>query len=184
MLGKQISEDTRKVMESLLAEVKVIKGKVLLIGCSTSEVSGERIGTGGSADAASQMADVFFEYAKKYDFKLSFQCCEHLNRSLVVERSLLEEKNLTEVNAIPVKRAGGAMAEEAYKRFEEPCLAESIEADLGLDIGFTLIGMNLKKIAVPIRLKEDKIGETKVVFAKTRPKYVGGERAVYNSSLK
>lgn len=184
MLEKKISEDTRKVMESVLAVVKDIRGKILLIGCSTSEVSGERIGSGGSASAAEEMADVFFEYAKKYDFKLCFQCCEHLNRSLVVERSLLEDKRLTEVNAIPVKRAGGAMAEEAYKRFQEPCLVESIEADLGLDIGYTLIGMNLKKVAVPVRLKEDKIGEAKVIFAKTRPKYVGGERAVYNSSLK
>ena len=115
---------------------------------------------------------------------LAFQCCEHLNRSLVIERDLLEKKNLTEVNAIPVKRAGGAMAEEAYKRFKNPCLAESIEADLGIDIGFTLIGMNLKKVAIPVRLKEYKIGEAKVIFAKTRPKYVGGERAIYNSSLK
>lgn len=184
MLIKKISQDTRKVMESVLAELKDVKGKIFLIGCSTSEVTGEKIGTSGSGEAAKEMADIFFEYSEKYGFKLSFQCCEHLNRSLVVERKVQQDKSLTEVNAIPVKRAGGAMAEEAYKRFLDPCLVESIEADLGLDIGFTLIGMNLKKVAIPVRLKDDKIGQAKVIFAKTRPKYVGGERAVYNSSLK
>jgi uncharacterized protein (TIGR01440 family) len=184
MAGKKIYEDTKKVLENILSEIENIKGKTLLIGCSTSEVSGSKIGTSGNSDAAEQMGEVFFEYSEKYGFNLAFQCCEHLNRSLVIERELLEKKNLTEVNAIPVKRAGGAMAEEAYKRFKNPCLAESIEADLGIDIGFTLIGMNLKKVAVPVRLKEDKIGEAKVIFAKTRPKYVGGERAIYNSSLK
>lgn len=184
MSGRSIFEDAKKVMDNIVSEIKNLEGKILLIGCSTSEVSGAKIGTSGNSDAAEQMGEVFFEYAQKYGFNLAFQCCEHLNRSLVVDRELQEKKNLVEVNAIPVKRAGGAMAEEAYKRFENPCLVESIEADMGLDIGFTLIGMNLKKVAVPVRLKEDKIGEAKVIFAKTRPKYVGGERAIYNSSIK
>jgi len=184
MSNKKIYEETKKVLNNVVNEINELKGRTLLIGCSTSEVSGVKIGTGGNNDAALQMADAFFEFSEKYDVRLAFQCCEHLNRSLVVERELLNEKNLIEVNAIPVKRAGGAMAEEAFKRFKQPCLVESIEADLGLDIGFTLIGMNLKKVAVPVRLKDDKIGEAKVIFAKTRPKYVGGERAVYNSSLK
>lgn len=184
MSGRSIFEDTKKVMDNIVSEIKNLEGKILLIGCSTSEVTGVKIGTGGNTDSAEEMADVFFEYAEKFQFHLAFQCCEHLNRSIVIERGLLDKKNLVEVNAIPVKRAGGAMAEEAYRRFKDPCLAENIEADIGLDIGLTLIGMNLKKVAVPVRLKEDKIGEAKVVFAKTRPKYVGGERAVYNSSLK
>jgi uncharacterized protein (TIGR01440 family) len=183
MSGKSIFEDTKKVMDNIVSEINNLEGKILLIGCSTSEVTGVKIGTGGNTDAAKEMADVFFEYAEEYQFHLAFQCCEHLNRSIVIE-GLLNKLNLVEVNAMPVKRAGGAMAEEAYRRFKDPCLAESIEADIGLDIGLTLIGMNLKRVAVPVRLKEDKIGAAKVVFAKTRPKYVGGERAVYNSSLK
>ncbi len=184
MSEKKIYEDTKRVMEDILSEIKEIKGKTLLIGCSTSEVTGAKIGTSGNSDAAEQMADVFFEYSERFGFNLAFQCCEHLNRSLVVERELLEKMSLIEVNAIPVKRAGGAMAEEAYQRFDNPCLVENIKADMGIDIGFTLIGMNLKNVAVPVRLKDDKIGEAKVIFAKTRPKYVGGERAIYNSSLK
>ena len=156
----------------------------MVSGCSTKEVQGKRIGTEGSNDVAEAMIGVFFKYAEEFGFELAFQCCEHLNRSIVVERSLMLKKNLNEVNAVPVRKAGGAMAEEAYKTFIDPCLVEEIEADFGLDIGGTLIGMNLKKVAVPVRLDHDKIGEARVVFAKTRPKYVGGERAVYNEALK
>lgn len=184
MSERKVYTDTREVLDAIIAQVGDIKGKLLVIGCSTSEVAGEKIGSSGNLDLALEMADAFFDYADKYSFDLAFQCCEHLNRALVVDQSLKERKNLTEVNAIPVKRAGGAMAEEAYKRFPKPCLVESLEADLGLDIGLTLIGMNLKKVAVPVRLEQKKIGQARIVFARTRAKYVGGERAIYNSSLK
>lgn len=184
MTERQIYRDTKKVLDAILTEVGPMDGKLLLIGCSTSEVAGESIGNSGNLSLALEMADAFFEYAEKHAFDLAFQCCEHLNRALVVDQSLMERKILTQVNAIPVKRAGGAMAEEAYKRFARPCLVESLAADFGLDIGLTLIGMNLKKVAVPVRLSQKKIGEATIVFAKTRPKYVGGERAVYDSSLK
>lgn len=184
MADRQVYLDTKNVLDDILAHAGPVKGKIFLVGCSTSEVAGEKIGSSGNLDLAMEMADAFFEYSEKYGFYLAFQCCEHLNRALVVDESLMEEKNLVQVNAIPVKRAGGAMAEEAYKRFAKPCLVERLAADFGLDIGLTLIGMNLKEVAVPVRLEQKNIGEARIVFAKTRPKYVGGERAVYNSSLK
>lgn len=181
---KDIINDTKNVFEDLIKVMAKPDGRILLIGCSTSEVTGARIGTGGHPEAARAMFEMMSDYARAYGFKLAFQCCEHLNRSVVVERQIKDYLQLEEVNAVPTRVAGGAMAEAAWAGFKEPCLAEEIKADFGLDIGLTLIGMNLKKVAVPVRLAHDHIGAARIVFAKTRPKYVGGERATYNMALK
>ncbi|KHE66836.1 TIGR01440 family protein, partial [Halobacillus sp. BBL2006] len=120
--------------------------------------------------------------SQKTKAELAFQCCEHLNRSLVVERSVLREYGLDEVSAIPIPKAGGSMASYAYKHMEDPVLVESIQATGGLDIGDTLIGMHLKRVAVPLRIEQKSIGKAHVTAAKTRPPLIGGVRAVYESS--
>ncbi len=183
-MKKSITQETEDVFNDIMKVMKQPRGSVLLVGCSTSEVTGASIGTGGSRDAAKEMITVMFRFAETYGFSLAFQCCEHLNRGVLMERTLQELKQLEEVNAIPTRVAGGAMAEAAYEMFEDPCLTEGIKADYGIDIGLTLIGMNLKKVAVPVRLPHNKIGQALIVFAKTRPKYVGGERATYNLNKK
>lgn len=154
-------------------------GKLVVIGTSTSEVAGQRIGTAGARQIAAELYEGFAKIKEQFGFDLAFQCCEHLNRALVVERSVLERLNLTEVSAVPVRTAGGSMAAEAYVRFKEACLAEELYAHAGLDIGETLIGMHLRKVAVPLRLSRRFIGQARVNAAMTRPKLIGGERAVY-----
>ena len=176
-------DDIRLQATQLLRELadvaKLGPGKLVVIGTSTSEISGQRIGTAGADSIATALYEGIEEVRSQYGFDLAFQCCEHLNRALVVERSVLERFRLTEVSAVPVRSAGGAMAAGAYRRFKEPCLVESLEADAGLDIGETLIGMHLKRVAVPLRLSIRFIGEARVNAAMSRPKLIGGERAVY-----
>ena len=125
------------------------------------------------------MFSVLYEETAKRGMYLACQCCEHLNRALVVEKECAEKFGLDIVMAVPHEKAGGSFATAAHRGFKEPCLVEEISADLGIDIGNTLIGMHLKRVAVPVRLSINKIGEANVVFARTRPKYIGGERARY-----
>ncbi|MDP4096104.1 TIGR01440 family protein [Paenibacillus sp. P96] len=163
-----------------LAEAADLKpGKLLVIGVSTSEVSGRRIGTSGALEVAERLLEGVREVQQEYGFDTAFQCCEHLNRSLVLERAVMERLGLREVAAVPVPKAGGSMAAAAFKSMKEPCLAETIEAHAGLDIGETLIGMHLRRVAVPFRPSLRYIGEARVNAAVTRPPLIGGERAVY-----
>lgn len=155
-------------------------GMQVVIGCSTSEVVGEKIGTTGSEE----VAEVIFNRLKKWQrdtgIELAFQCCEHLNRALVVEREVMEKHNYQAVTAVPVKQAGGSMAAFAYQHLSDPVLVEHIRADAGLDIGETMIGMHLKHVAVPLRLRNNKLGQARVNAAYTRPKLIGGQRSVYS----
>lgn len=167
------------VAEEVAAAANLGPGKLLVVGASTSEVAGKRIGTGGAEDIASELWAGIEQVRAKYDFDVAFQCCEHLNRALVVERTVLERLSLTEVAAVPVPKAGGSMAAAAYRRLSAPCLAEMLEAHAGIDIGETLIGMHLRRVAVPFRPSLRKIGQARVTAATTRPKLIGGERAVY-----
>nr|WP_246200019.1 TIGR01440 family protein [Salirhabdus euzebyi] len=152
---------------------------IFVVGCSTSEVAGERIGTAGNEE----IAQVLFEELKVLQdtvgVKLAFQCCEHLNRALVVEKETMKVYNLSEVSAVPIPGAGGSMAAYAYRHMNTPVLVENIVAHAGMDIGDTFIGMHIKHVAVPIRLKQKNIGSAHVTAARTRPKLIGGERAVY-----
>ena len=152
-----------------------------MVGCSTSEILGSKIGTNSAPEIAKIVFDGIYKTAKEKGVSLAFQCCEHLNRAIVIERSCA--KNLEEVNVSPQPKAGGSMATQAYLEFDDPVVVEDIKADAGLDIGLTLIGMHLKKVAVPIRLENNKIGEALVVGARTRPKFIGGIRASYNENL-
>lgn len=174
-----LKEQTAAIVRELAEAAGLGHGKVLVIGTSTSEIAGRRIGTGGALETAQEVLAGITEVQAEYGFHTAFQCCEHLNRALVVERELLERDGLTEVAAVPVRRAGGSMAAAAYRSFREPCLAEQISAHAGIDIGETLIGMHLRRVAVPFRPSIRYIGEARVTAAFTRPKLIGGERAVY-----
>ena len=170
--------DTKTLLNEFGEKAKLKRGNVLIIGCSTSEVIGSKIGSNSSPEIAKYICDALFEYAKVNGITLAFQCCEHLNRAVITERNSFPYAE--EVNVVPQPKAGGSLATEAYNRFENPIALEDIKADAGLDIGLTLIGMHLKKVAVPVRLENNKIGEALVVAARTRPKFIGGARAVYD----
>lgn len=155
-------------------------GNILVIGCSTSEIVGSRIGTASAPEVAAEVFSGLYESAASKGIYLAVQCCEHLNRAVVTERAALP--NAEEVNVVPKPKAGGSMATAAYATFADPIVVEEIRADAGLDIGFTLIGMHLKRVAVPVRLENNKIGEATVVAARTRAKFIGGSRAVYDEN--
>lgn len=174
-----ILQELRAAAEELIAVSRVKPGKIFVLGCSTSEVIGNKIGTGGSSEVAAAMFKVFKEITDAHGLYLAVQCCEHLNRSLVVEAETAERFGLTEVTVRPMPHAGGAMGTAAYEGFAEPVVVETISAQLGLDIGQTLIGMHLQKVAVPVRLQYKKIGEAVLTAARVRPPLIGGERAHY-----
>ncbi|RKD23055.1 TIGR01440 family protein [Ammoniphilus oxalaticus] len=177
---QRIGEQLETAVGELLAEAPLNSSQILVVGTSTSEVVGARIGTAGSAQAAETIYRVLSNARQKSEFHLAFQCCEHLNRALVVERTTAATFGLEEVSVIPVAKAGGSMAAYAYHQFSEPVMVEVIQADAGIDIGDTLIGMHLKRVAVPFRSDTVRsIGEAHLTMAYTRPKLIGGTRAVY-----
>ncbi|WP_187118696.1 TIGR01440 family protein [Risungbinella massiliensis] len=175
-----ITSQLEQVLQDLLEVSPLTDRHILVIGTSTSEVLGEQIGTNGSEEVAKVLFAVLDRFARQHSFHLAFQCCEHLNRALVICESTRERFGLTAVQAIPVPHAGGAMASFAHSALPDAVLVESIQADAGIDIGDTLIGMHLKPVAVPVRSKQKQIGYAHVTMAKTRPKLIGGARAVYS----
>lgn len=178
-----IYNQTYNAVKELAQKAKLKKGSLLVIGCSTSEIAGSKIGTNSDPNLALYVFNALNDYAKESGIYLAFQCCEHLNRAIIIEREYALLKNLDEVNVIPQPKAGGSLATQAYKNLTDAVAVEEIKGDAGLDIGLTLIGMHLKKVAVPVRLENNKIGEALVVGARVRPKFVGGVRAVYNEEL-
>lgn len=178
---KELSSQAKSVMEELIEKAKLKAGDIVVVGCSTSEVIGSKIGTNSSPDTAKTVFEAIYESANQNGIKLAFQCCEHLNRAIVVERDTVPYAET--VNVVPQPKAGGSMATQAYEHFEHPVVVEEIKADAGIDIGFTLIGMHLKKVAVPLRLEHNKIGEAMVLAARTRAKFIGGIRAAYDEEL-
>ena len=180
---EQIKQDAYNVFSQLIEEAKLQTGSVVVLGCSTSEIIGDRIGTHSSEDVAKALYESFYPLLKERGIFLAAQCCEHLNRALVIERELASKLNLNIVNAVPQPKAGGSSATTAYKTFLDPVLVEHIRADAGVDIGGTLIGMHLKETAVPLRLPQKKIGEAFVSAARTRAKFIGGARAVYDERM-
>lgn len=177
--GDQITKDVVSIIEELGEAGHLRAGKLLVIGASTSEVLGQRIGSSGAETVAAAIYDAVERTRAKYDYIPVFQCCEHLNRALVIERVAAELHGLDEVAAIPVAKAGGSMAALAYKSLSDAVLVETVRAHAGIDIGDTLIGMHLRRVAVPFRPKVKQVGFAHVTAAFTRPKLIGGERAVY-----
>lgn len=159
------------------------KGDLLVIGCSSSEIAGQNIGQGSSIECAKAVFEGVYPILKQNGIFLAAQCCEHLNRALIVEKEYADLKNSEIVNVVPQIKAGGSFAVTCYENFENPVAVESVRADAGIDIGDTLIGMHLKSVAVPVRLQVKKIGTANVVAARTRPKFIGGERAIYNDKM-
>ncbi len=158
--------------------------KLLVIGGSSSEMAGGVIGHQSSYELGEALADAVLTLAKARNFACAFQCCEHLNRALVVERETAEKYNLEIVCAVPQPKAGGSLATAAWLRMQDPVLVESVNADAGIDVGQTLIGMHLRAVAVPVRLSVKAIGEAPVTAARTRPRLIGGERAKYAAEVR
>ncbi len=187
-MTEDFSLDTLKnqayhITEEFIKITGLRKGQLLVIGCSTSEVLGHQIGSFSSAEAGQAIFDGMFQSAATHGIELAAQCCEHLNRALIIEATTAAKRNLEIVNVVPQPKAGGSFATAAYHTFSHPAATEKITADAGIDIGDTLIGMHLKQVAVPVRLSVSTLGNAKVVYARTRPKYIGGERAHYNAEL-
>lgn len=174
--------ELNRVLSEFKDQVKWSDRHVLVIGCSTSEIIGEKIGTAGSEEVAAFVFRRLKAFSAETGVQLAFQCCEHLNRALVVERANAEARQLEEVTVIPVRTAGGAMATYAYANLQDPVVVEFVKADAGIDIGSTLIGMHLKHVAVPLRVTQKTVGQAFVTLAKTRPKLIGGNRAVYEKN--
>ena len=178
----EITRQTNNAVRELLAVARLEKGDIFIVGCSTSEVMGERIGKGSSTDAAKAIYDGIYPALHERGVYLAAQCCEHLNRAVIVERdALLPGSEIC--NVVPRLHAGGAFAMTVYENAEHPVAVEEIKASAGMDIGDTLIGMHLKRVAVPVRISVKRIGEANLVCARTRPKYIGGARAEYDESL-
>lgn len=169
----------------LIEVAKLEAGDIMVVGCSSSEVGGQKIGTDSNVDIADAVFSGIYGVLKEHGVYLAAQCCEHLNRALIVEKAAMRDYRLERVNVIPQKKAGGSFATAAYHAFAEPVAVEELRcARAGMDIGDTLIGMHMAKVAVPVRLSVRKIGEANLVCARVRPKFVGGDRAVYDETLK
>ena len=173
----QIYTQTKATIEELVAKANVKPGNIVVVGCSTSEVLGAKIGTNSNPDTAVQIFNALYDCAKEHGFYLAIQCCEHLNRAIITERAAVPGAEI--VNVVPQPKAGGSLATAAFASFSDPVAVETIQADAGMDIGGTLIGMHLRHVAVPVRTSLDHIGEAIVLCARTRPKYIGGPRAIY-----
>ena len=180
-MNKTIYEQTKEVILELYEKANLHQGAIVVVGCSTSEVVGSSIGTNSNPDVAGEIFKALHDCSREKGFHLAIQCCEHLNRAIITERKAVPF--LETVNVVPQPKAGGSLATKAYHGFEDPVAVEEIKADAGIDIGFTLIGMHLKKVAVPLRLEQHTIGEATVLAARTRPKFIGGIRAAYNEEL-
>ena len=174
-----IQAQVTKALLDLSIAGKLEKGAQIVVGCSTSEVAGGRIGKASVPEIGEWVAQAVLNFCNNKGFVPIFQCCEHLNRSLVMPLSAAKELGSTRVNAVPQPKAGGSVPAAAWKMMEEPCLVMQVQADAGMDIGDTLIGMHIRPVAVPVRGEIDKVGHAHVTAAYSRLPYIGGERAVY-----
>ncbi|PGZ94629.1 MULTISPECIES: TIGR01440 family protein [unclassified Bacillus (in: firmicutes)] len=177
---KLVAGQIKTLLNELNDHVSFTSDHVLVIGCSTSEVSGQRIGTSGTIEVAEVLFNEIKAFQDETGVQLAFQCCEHLNRAIVVQRKTAKSLQLDEVTVIPVRTAGGALASYAFRHIDDAVIVEHIKADAGIDIGDTLIGMHLKHVAVPLRTSIKQVGQAHITAAKTRPKLIGGARAVYS----
>lgn len=178
-----ISGEAYSVARELLDTAGLEKGDILVVGCSTSEVAGASIGSFSSPELAEAVFGGIYQAVQEAGVWLAAQCCEHLNRALILEREAAQHYLYEIVNVVPQPKAGGSFATAAYKAFEHPAAVEHIRAHAGIDIGDTLIGMHLRDVAVPVRTRISEIGNAHVVCARTRPKFIGGGRAVYDESV-
>ena len=174
-----LETQAKEAIAELFATGKVKPGSVVVIGCSTSEIAGKHIGKGSVPEIAGRIVGVLMEEIAAHGCYLAAQCCEHLNRALVVEESTAERFGFEEVCVRPRPKAGGSFATAVYESMEHPVVVEHVKAKAGLDIGNTMIGMHMCDVAVPLRLEHNTIGEAAVNAAYSRPKLTGGVRADY-----
>ena len=174
-----IEEQARNAVIEVIEKSKIKSGELFVVGCSSSEIVGENIGKGSNPQTAETVFCAIYNELKKRGIPLAAQCCEHLNRALVIEKYIAEKFGYECVNAIPQPKAGGSFATAAYKNFNEPVCVEKVSAKAGMDIGETLIGMHIAPVCVPLRISVKKIGCANVICARSRLKYIGGSRAVY-----
>ena len=180
---EEITVQARQAVLELLEVAKLKAGDIFVVGCSSSEMVGRKIGKGSSLEAAQAAFDGIYPVLQERGIFLAAQCCEHLNRSLIVEEAAAEKYDLDVVNVQPWEHAGGSFATTAFARFERPVAVTHVRAKAGIDIGGTLIGMHLKQVAVPVRLQLDHIGSAILLAARVRPKFIGGVRAIYDQDL-
>ncbi len=175
----KIASELKTALNDFLTKVSLNKGDIVIIGCSTSEIKGDAIGTDSSTEIAERLYPIIKEELDKAGLFAAFQGCEHINRAITIEQECQDRYDFKKVTVIPHETAGGAMAATAYRNMDNPVVVEEITADAGIDIGDTFIGMHLKKVAVPVRLSVDQIGTAHLTAARTRPKLIGGPRAHY-----
>lgn len=178
---EDIKLEAKNAAEEIIKIAGLTAGQILVVGCSTSEICGSKIGTNSNPEVAKAAFDGIYEACSNQSIYVAAQCCEHLNRAIIVEKEAVPFAYV--VNAIPQPKAGGSFATAAYNSFKNPVAIEEITADAGIDIGGTLIGMHIKKVAVPVRLTNNHIGEAHVSAARSRAKFIGGCRAVYDESM-
>ena len=180
-MKEQIAQQCRDAAAELYEVARLKAGDIVVVGCSTSEVLGSKIGTNSAPETAVEIFNSIYGFLKEKGVYLAAQCCEHLNRAIIVEAEAVPNADI--VNVVPQPKAGGSFATAAYHGLEHPVAVEEIKADAGLDIGATLIGMHLKKVAVPVRLQVKQIGQAPLTAARVRPKFIGGVRAVYDQTM-
>ena len=178
----QVKEEAANAARQLAEAAHLHRGQLVVVGCSTSEVVGHQVGSWSTPEVANAIFEGLNSVFAPMGVYIAAQCCEHLNRALIVEHEAVPNGEI--VNVMPQPKAGSSFATAAYQAFRHPVALEEVRADAGLDIGGTLIGMHLKKVAVPIRLQQNHIGQAIVLAARVRPKFIGGERAIYDESLK
>lgn len=176
---EEITSQARQAVTELLEQAKLRPGKILVIGCSSSEMVGGRIGKDSSLEAAQAAFAGIYPVLQAAGIHLAVQCCEHLNRAIVMEKRVLRERNLTQVRAIPQPKAGGSVPAAAWRLLEQPALAMNVQADAAIDVGDTLVGMHIRPVAVPLRIGRSRVGQANLVMAYSRLPYIGGSRAVY-----
>ncbi len=176
-----IQNQAYSAAKEIIEKAKLAQGDILVVGCSTSEVIGNTIGTNSSPETAEHIYIGIAAAAKEAGVFVAAQCCEHLNRAIIVSAKAVDKKQI--VNVVPQPKAGGSFATAAYKYIEDAVAVENIAADAGLDIGFTMIGMHIRQVAVPVRLENNAVGKATVLAARHRPKFIGGVRAKYDDNL-
>ncbi len=179
-----ITAQARQAVLEILEQAKLQAGTLFVVGCSSSTVAGQSFGSASSMAIAQAVFDGIYPVLQSRGIYLAAQCCEHLNRAIVTEKAVALQQGREAVNVVPQPKAGGSFATITYQTLQEPVVLEHIRADAGMDIGGVLIGMHLKEVAVPLTLAVKCIGEAHLTSARTRPKFIGGERAVYNDAWK
>lgn len=182
---EELRLQAKRAAEELVEAARLKAGSLVVVGCSSSEIVGSRIGSDSNLDVAEAVFDGIYGVLQEKGVYLAAQCCEHLNRAIIMEAACAKQYGLARVNVVPQKKAGGSFATAAYANFEKPVAIEEMHiARAGLDIGDTFIGMHMDKVCVPVRLSIRQIGEAHLTACRVRPKFIGGNRAVYDESLK